>query len=401
MNSTTINVVCYKSKKLANGENPLMIRICKDRKTKYISLGISIHPQYWNFTKNAPKNSCPNKELIQKIINDNLNKYSELLLTLKASNKDFTVSSLIENLNPVAVKKYTVLELLDIHINQLVQEDRLGYASVFKELKRALLDFNKHLNIHFSEIDVQWLKNYENYFRQRKLGGNTISIRFRCLRTLYNMAIEKGIVKYEHYPFRIYKISKLQQETIKRAIKKEDIIKIINYNTTDKNVQFAIDLFSFSYYCGGINFKDIAYLTKDSIIENKLAYYRKKTKKLIRIPIKEVAMDIIKKYEDPNNMYLFPVLSNSHKTELQRNNRLHKILAIVNIRLKRVGKELNLPIPLTTYCARHSYATTLLRAGVNIALISETLGHSDLKTTQIYLAGFDNEQIEKAMDNLL
>ena len=401
MNNTTINVVCYKSKKLANGENPLMIRLCKDKKLKYISLGISIHPQHWSFSKNAPKNSCPNKELIQKIINEQINKYSEQLLSFKAENKDFTVNSLIEKPNPVSVKKYTVLELLDMHMNQLIQEDRLRYAAVFKELKSSLLGFNKHLNIYFSEIDVQWLKNYENYLRQKKLGANSISIRFRSLRTLYNMAIERGSVKMEHYPFRAYKVSKLSQKTAKRALLKKDIMEIINYKTKDSSTQFAIDVFAFSYYCGGCNFKDISYLTKENLIDNKLVYYRKKTKKLITIPVKEVAFDIIRKYENPDSIYLFPVLSDFHDTELKRENRLHKVIAKINIRLKQIGKELNLPINITTYVARHSFATVLKRSGVNIALISETLGHSDLKTTQIYLDSFENEAIDKALDNLL
>jgi len=137
--NATINIICYKQKTLANGEHPLMIRFSKDGKKKYKSLGISIHPQHWDFKKNIPKKNCPNKELIQKIINEHINKYSEQLLIFKASNKDFTLDNLIENLNPVSVKKYTVLELLDIQINQLLQEDRLRYACVFKDLKRSLL----------------------------------------------------------------------------------------------------------------------------------------------------------------------------------------------------------------------------------------------------------------------
>jgi len=112
--NTTINVICYKQKTLANGENPLMIRLCKDGKRKYKSLGISVLPQYWDFEKNTPKRNCPNKELIQRIINENINKYSEQLLILKASDKDFTVNSLIEKVNPVSIRKYTVLELFDI-----------------------------------------------------------------------------------------------------------------------------------------------------------------------------------------------------------------------------------------------------------------------------------------------
>ena len=86
---------------------------------------------------------------------------------------------------------------------------------------------------------------------------------------------------------------------------------------------------------------------------------------------------------------------------IQRENRLHKIIAMINTRLKLIGKELNLPINLTTYVARHSFATVLKRAGVSTSIISETLGHSSEKITQIYLDSFDNEQVDKAMDNLL
>ena len=398
--SVTINVICYKSKLLSNGEHPLMIRLCKGKKLKYVGLGISVLPQHWDFKKNTPKRNCYNRELILKIINENINKYSEQLLSLKASNKDFTLNSLTESFNTV-VTKYTVIELLNIHINQLIKEDRLRYAAVFKELRNSLLQFNKHLNIYFSDIGVKWLKNYETWLRQKNLKDNSISIRFRSLRTLYNIAIDKGSVKMDSYPFKDYKVSKFSKETIKRAITKEDIMKIISYETGDKSTQLAIDIFSFSYFCGGIHFKDIAYLTKENLIDNKLVYFRKKTKKLIKIPVKDIAMDIISKYENPNNKYLFPIFTGYHKTELQRENRLHKIISMVNTKLKLIGKELNLPINLTTYVARHSFATVLKRAGVPTSIISETLGHSSEKITQIYLDSFDNEQVDKAMENLL
>jgi len=106
-------------------------------------------------------------------------------------------------------------------------------------------------------------------------------------------------------------------------------------------------------------------------------------------------------YTESSNIYLFPIFTEYHKTEIQRENRLHKILAMVNKTLKQIGKELKLPINLTTYCARHSFATVLKRAGVSTSIISETLGHSSERITQIYLDSFDNEQIDKAMDNLL
>ena len=165
--------------------------------------------------------------------------------------------------------------------------------------------------------------------------------------------------------------------------------------------RLAIDLFTFSYFTAGINFIDMAMLERSNIVDGQLVYYRKKTKKQIIIPLQDKASEIIKKYSNEHSPYLFPVLSPFHKTEVQVANRLHKVLAKVNKHLKEIGEKLELPIPLTTYVARHSYATVLKRAGVSTAIISESLGHSSEKITQTYLDSFDNEQIGNAMKNLL
>ena len=163
----------------------------------------------------------------------------------------------------------------------------------------------------------------------------------------------------------------------------------------------AIDVFVFSYLNAGINFIDIAKLKQSNIIENHLTYNREKTKKLISIPLQAETLAIIAKYKNVKSPYLFPILSPLHKTEIQIANRLHKVLAKVNKYLKEIGEKLELPIPLTTYVARHSYATVLKRAVVSSAIISESLGHSSEKITQAYLDSFDNEQINNAMKNLL
>ena len=144
----------------------------------------------------------------------------------------------------------------------------------------------------------------------------------------------------------------------------------------------------------------MAYLTEKSIIDNRLIYNRKKTSKLINLPMQERALMVLKRYKDKSGPYLFPILSNYHKAEQQRLNRLHKVITKVNAALKSIGEELGIPIKLTTYVARHSYATVLKRAGVSTSIISESLGHSSEKVTQVYLDSFENSQIDKAMENL-
>ena len=141
------------------------------------------------------------------------------------------------------------------------------------------------------------------------------------------------------------------------------------------------------------------------IFEGRLSYHRQKTGKLISFQLQPMALEIIDKYRKQDarqDDYMFPILDRRiHKTEVQKRDRIHKAMKAANHALKRIGETLDIPISLTTYVARHSYATVLKRSGVSTAIISESLGHSSEKVTQIYLDSFENSQIDEAMKNLL
>ncbi|MFS0845843.1 MAG: phage integrase SAM-like domain-containing protein [Parabacteroides merdae] len=398
--STTISVVCYKSKVLKNNESPLMLRICKDGKRKYESIGISILPSLWDFKQNKPTRKCPNKEYIERLIAEKVKVYTDKVIEFKSQEKEFTATSLMEKVNK-PVKRKTVQEVFNQYIQELESANRLRYADMYKCTMHSLIKFNKHLDIPFSDMDTIWLKRYEVWLQSQGLAINTLGTRFRHLRVIYNFAIEEKIVKSEYYPFNSFKVSKLSQTTAKRSIQKGEILSVLNYQGQTPLECLAIDLFTFSYLAAGINFGDIARLTKDNILENRLIYIRKKTQKQIKVSLQEQAIKLIQKYSMPDNPYLFPILSNFHKTEQQKVNRIHKIIAKVNKSLKEIGERLNIPIDLTTYTARHSFATVLKRSGVNTSLICEALGHSSERVTQIYLDSFGNDQMEDAMKNLL
>lgn len=398
--STTISVVCYKSKVLKNSESPLMLRICKDGKRKYESIGISILPSLWDFKQNKPTRKCPNKEYIERLIAEKVKVYTDKVIEFKSQEKEFTATSLMEKVNK-PVKRKTVQEVFNQYIQELESANRLRYADMYKCTMHSLIKFNKHLDIPFSDMDTIWLKRYEVWLQSQGLAINTLGTRFRHLRVIYNFAIEEKIVKSEYYPFNSFKVSKLSQTTAKRSIQKDEVLSVLNYQGQTPLECLAIDLFTFSYLAAGINFGDIARLTKDNILENRLIYIRKKTQKQIKVSLQEQAIKLIQKYSMPDNPYLFPILSNFHKTEQQKVNRIHKIIAKVNKSLKEIGERLNIPIDLTTYVARHSFATVLKRSGVNTSLICEALGHSSERVTQIYLDSFGNDQMEDAMKNLL
>lgn len=398
---TTVDAICYKYKPLKTGELPIKIRICKDRKTRYINLGVSTKAEYWDFEKNQPKPICPDRERLEKLIANKISEVRSKIVELKSENKEFTATTLVEQIQSKP-KMMTVRELFLQYLQELEQEKRTGYRLSIRQTYNSLIKFNRHLDIPFSEMDCNWLRKYEIWLRKQGRSENTIGIRFRNIRTIFNLAINMGFIKQEDYPFRKFKVSRLHQETVKRALTKEEIHSVINYPVDGKDfyTRLAVSLFTFSYFMGGINFVDMAFLTEKNIIDGRLVYRRKKTAKLINLPLQEEALLVLKRYKNNGNPYLFPILSNLHKTEQQRLNRLHKVITKVNKSLKAIGEELNIPIKLTTYVARHSYATVLKRAGVPTSIISESLGHSSEKITQIYLDSFGISQIDEALSHL-
>lgn len=349
----TVKAVCYKSKTLSNGEHPLMIRICKDGKKKYQSLGLSIKAEQWDFKTNQPKAKCPNRDRIILLINEKINEIQKVALDKRISGKEFTATTLLESTTKNITNK-TVGEYYLTYIQNLKKESRIRYAGMFEVSYSSFIKFNKHLDIPFSDIDVSWLKRYEMWMKEQNLSTSTISTRIRHLRAVFNFAIAEHSIKNDCYPFHTYKVAKLNKQTAKRAINKADILKIMNYKGSSPMECLAIDVFIFSYLNAGINFIDIAKLKHSNIIENQLIYNREKTKKLISIPLQAETMDIIAKYQDNESPYIFPILSPFHQTEIQIANRLHKVLAKVNKYLKEIGEKLELPIPLTTYVARHN-----------------------------------------------
>ena len=403
--NASVSVVCYKSKTLSNGESPLMLQVSKSGKRKYQSLGISIKPRYWDFTRNKPKPNCPNKDYIQKIILDKQTELQQRMLELNSEQKEYTTTTLLNDENKKFELK-TVSEFYQELIEEYRVNNKCGNRLIYKSSYNSLKVFtNDKLDIPFSAIDITWLNKYERWLRSKGNEETTMSLMFRTLRSTYNKAIKAKCARKSEYPFDEFKINKFDVSTQKRAIAKTEVLKFtkdVRPIGKRQYIQLSKDIFMFSYLCGGINFTDIANLTNENIQNGRLHYIRQKTKKLIKIGIPQEAMQIIEKYSKESKGYLFPILdSKIHKTALQKQNRIHKILGKVNKNLKLLAAQLGVEANLTTYVARHSFASVLKKSGVNIALISEALGHSDLATTQIYLDSFDNEQVDEAMKNLL
>ena len=289
--NASISVVYYTSKTLKNGNHPLMLRIAKGGKLKYRSIGIDLHPDFWDLGKKCPQKSCPNKELINKIIADKIAEYNQQALEFKAEQKEFTAASLIESKQSKLQLK-TIREFYTQLIKEFKETEQVGNRLIYKNSFNSLKTYtNNKLDIYFSDIDVEWLKAYEKWQRKRGNKETTISLQFRTLRSAYNKAIDAKAANQKYYPFDEYKVSKFNTKTRKRAITKEEVMKIITTETINATKLRVLtrDVFTFAYLSGGISFVDIANLTSNNIYRGRLRYSRQKTHQDINIKLREQA----------------------------------------------------------------------------------------------------------------
>ncbi len=400
----SIEVLLYTSKVLKNGNHPIMVRLIKDRKAKYISVGENCSKELWDSKRNLPSKKHPfSKELIIKIEKTKM-EANRLLMKLEDEQSDFSADEFTKKLKNQS-KRTTVITFLDEVISELLKADKVGNANVHKNLKNVLLRFKEQRDFTFVELDGSFLRKFEQDLRGRGLSEVSMSVHFRTLRALYNRAIVESYAKKEADPFLEFKLSKFNLKTQKRAIKKEEILAIaslvVEKGTSLHNSQ---NMFLFSYYCSGINISDILELEWSNISpEGLMEYIRNKTQQQQQVTLLPPAQKIVDYYRQfSSGEYVFPYLDKSkHKTEVQINNRIKKVTKQINQDLKTLAQMAGIETNLTTYVARHTFATVLKRSGVEIAKISELLGHESEKTTKIYLDSFENEELYEATLNLL
>lgn len=402
----TFKVICRKSTVYRNFTSPLYLLFFQGKRKKYIGLGISVAPAHWDAEAQKVTNDCPDKDNIQFQITAKIKEYEKQIQRLEIMDIPVT----FENLFGQNGKRVncSVGDYLKQTIERLETLGKYTSASKHRVLRSHLSRF-RSLNIRFDEIDLTFLRDFELFLRKNNNANNSIATKFAIFKAAYNKALADGIFIQKVNPFAKYKVGSLWTRTRKRAITKGDIQKLmaleIEPSHKTEYTLFAKDIFLFSYFTAGINFTDIATLRYGDIVDGRIYYSRHKTQKLLSFQLVPNSLQIIQKYSKTDHAkddYIFPILNrNVHRTPQQIFNRTHKVLAKINRELKVLGELIGLEIPLTTYVARHTFATVLKRSGVSVALISESLGHSDLSTTQIYLDSFENSQIDEAMQHLL
>jgi integrase len=387
-----------------DGLYPVKVRVTFQRKQKYFPTGVSLTQSDFDLITNQTT-----KKHLRSAMEKILAMESKIRKAID-SIKDFS----FEELDSLLLKKQSttssteVYDLFDEIISNLNAEGRISTASAYKDARNSLAGYKAKLQ--FKQVTVQFLKNYEARMKEEGKTISTLGIYLRHFRAIYNRAIEKGIIEQKYYPFGKNRYQIKAPRNIKKALTIEQISKIIDYDVIEGSTQhFARDIWLFSYLCNGMNIKDIISLKFKNLIGDTIQYDRSKTSNTIQNP-KPIVITLLpqaktilnrwavnKKKEDD---YIFHVLRKDI-TELQKQKDKDQFVKTINKYMKEIGKEIGYDKPLTTYAARHSFATVLKRSGAPTEFISESLGHKSLQTTEAYLDSFEDSSRKKFMENLI
>lgn len=386
-----------------NGKCSVKIRVTFIRKRKYFSTGVELSAEDFEMAMSTEKGVVKNKKQKNAYtdINKQLAKAADVIENLTV----FTFSAFEESFLEQRNTQNSVSFAFDKYIEQLRNEDRIGTAVSYECAKNSIAEFKA--NLTFAETTPELLKKYERKMLQQGKSISTVGIYLRSFRAIYNLQnIDKSL-----YPFGEQK-SKYSIPTgrnIKKALTIQEIAKIYNYEApAGSTKEMAKDYWLFLYLCNGMNVKDFCLLKWSNIEGQMLNYNRAKTQRsrkesrLISVALKPETMEILKKWGQPSiskDAYIFPHLKPKMGAVVERAI-YQQLTKTINKYMKRISAELNLDKDVTTYFARHSFATVLKRSGAKIEMISELLGHSSVDITESYLDSFEKEHIQKETDVL-
>jgi integrase/recombinase XerD len=405
----TSSIVLYTSKALKSGAHPIMLRLYYAGRIKYYTLKLSSTIEQWNdsaqrFKKNKEGNIQLNafENRVQKVFSEFED--SEREFSFDRFEKAFFIDS----------SRKRVISFIEEEIETLKETKRAGSLSILKTVLNSIKSFRNGKDFAFIDIDKAFLEKYEAHLL-KTCSVNGISVYMRQLRAIYNRAISLGLVKRDHYPFNDYRIK--TEATRKRALTKDQIDKIAGFSLENGTRKFhSRNYFIFSYLTRGMNLVDMAKLTFDNIVNDRIQYIRTKTKtarskgdgRVFSIPVRGLVQEIINYYRKnyfTGTGYIFPILTKQYESAVSEKWMIQKRSKAINEDLQEICAELKFPAhdQITFYSARHSWATITRKEGARTELIQEGLGHGNVKTTEIYLAEFENEELDKAdqhLDNL-
>lgn len=400
----TARFLPFLGKTLSDGRHPILLQLLHHGKGKRYSTKEACTPEQWDEGTGRLKARVKGGTVTNGILSTIETKVCEIVGSLVA-----TKALSLENFdaryrNPKATED--VLAFLEHLENTFRAEGRIGYAITYRNAASALRRFSDGKPVRFADLTARKLEGLEQFLKGTGCTNGGIATYMRVLRVAVNTAIKEGLLHRDQYPFetarsRGYSMKRLKSKSNPRSLTEADMDKVKRFPFTDHpHLTESVRLFLFSYYARGMNFADMAQLKRSDVYDGRIFYRRRKTNDAFSIPVGDALAEILAAFDGGDSPYLFPILDEQHATERQQWNRIQKCLKRFNLELKEAAEVVGITVPLTSYVARHTFATTLKRKGVDVSVISESMGHESVNTTRAYLKRFGSEVLDAA-DQLL
>ena len=382
-----------------NKEGTIYYQVIQNRVIRQLKTDYRLFMHEWNEEENsiiATNNSRQNYlQSIEERIDWDIKRLQSIIKQLENNRVKYTADDIISTFQRQA-NEQSLFNFMQGVIAQLQQMGKQRTSETYRCTLRSFMQFRENKDVLLEDVGSDLMLMYEACLRNKGLTKNSTSFYMRILRAVYNRAVEKDLTTNRN-PFK--HVYTGIDKTIKRAISLKAIKQIKNLDLSlQPSLDFARDMFLFSFYTRGMSFIDVAYLKKKDLSNGILSYRRRKTGQQLFIRWEKCMQEIVDKYiTDYYSPYLLPILQYPYDNRNQYKNVLYR----TNKSLKEIAKMVGLSIPITLYVARHSWASIAKSKNIPISVISEGMGHDSEMTTQIYLASLDNAVVDRANAQIL
>ena len=387
--------VKFRISQSSDDKGKLYYEVIHNRKISQILTDIKIFKHEWDHKYSCLRinPSSERCELLMKYRNrvkKELELFHRIIRQFDSASFFFTAAEVTKEFKR-CLQEYTLFTYMERLIKKLKKNGKIGTSITYESTLNSLRHFLKNEDISLYAIDSALVESYEAYLNGRNVTLNTVSFYMRIFRAVYNQAVEDDILD-QMYPFR--HVYTGIPRTVKRAVSASMISKIRNFNLQDRpELDFARDVFILSFYLRGISLIDLAHLRADAVKKGYIKYRRRKTGQQLTIEWTKEMQHIVDKHKTSSCPYLLPIMTGSGCNERkQYRNMYFKI----NRNLRRLSQLMGMATTITSYVARHSWASVAQSKGINVRVISAGLGHESEKTTRIYLASLDNDIVDIA-----
>lgn len=397
---TTTVKVKFRPSTVADRPGSIVYLVTHRRTVRQITTGYKVFPCEWDEKRSGlaavPDNGRTDviRSVARKLQSD-MERLDEIIRRFDRERRDYSSDDVVAEFRRTG-EGNTFFNFMERVIGRLRQLKHTGTAKNYRAALGSFRRFRDNGDIPMEAVDHILMEDYQAYLTSTGVVPNSISFYTRILRAVYNRAVEQGLTD-DRRPFRT--VFTGTEKTLKRAISISDIRRIRDLDLSPKpHLEFARDLLLFLFLCRGMSFIDAAYLKKEDIRGGILTYRRHKTGQMLHIKIIEPIKELIDRYSNKKSPYLLPVISRPGNDERRQ---YEAALRRVNNALKAIAEMAGLPVSLTTYVARHAWASIAKAKNVPLNVISDALGHDSIATTQIYLASIDASVIDRANELII